>query len=243
MENYFVWQIVTRDTKRNVTSTVNDYFHVKNTVDKVKIWCMATKYIKPIFLVHLHCVESNTLHRGLKEDTVTLPYGLYWKYHRANTKLRNLVKNQLKSPNKFALYMQKDWFIDEYYKQLIGIMNEEYIYNDIFDIIDEKKYHLLIFSYYYNAYNKTEIIHAIQQTIYDKIDDRITVDGILGDETTDYIKRYVNRYDGFGLLDQLQNNLFEMYKHKRDFNLNKNGWKNRLKNAVELTKIMYGKDR
>jgi len=243
IEYGFLQQMVTRDAKYNVTSTVDNYFHVENSIKKIKTWCEnKTDFIKPIFLVHLYCVESNTLHRGLKEDTVTLPYGLYWKYHKNNRKLRALVKNQLKSPSKFASYMAKDWFRDEYYKQLICILNIEYTYKELMGVIDEK-YHLLIFSYYYNAYNKHDIIHAIQKIIYDRINNSIVVDGILGNQTIDFIKKYINDYVGYSVLDGLKNNLFEMYEHKKNFNLNKNGWKNRLENAVKLTKIMYGKDR
>ena len=224
---------------------------VMEHIETVNSVCNRDEYLLKEYLIHLHCVETNTVHYNVGESHRTLPYGLYLKYHLKNRKLKALISTIVDSGNtkwyrvtnkqfKRASYFNY-WFIGKYYEVLLKIIRNEYIDKSLFDVVDKDKLWVLLFSYIYNKGESKSLIYALQTFIRKERKEKILTDGILGKQSkglfkehlysvsinnTEKIKDYIFKY-GYG-----------KHTNKNLFALNQHGWKNRLDNAVGIIKIM-----
>jgi len=227
---------------------------VEDTLLKIEKSINKHGHLLKEYLVHLHCVETNTVHNNIGESHRTLPYGLYMKYHQDSKELKTLISSisnvaserwyrisnkQFKKASYFNY-----WFIGKYYEVLFDIIDKKYIDKKLFDIVD-KKIWLLMFSYIYNKGESKSLIYALQTYIFmEKKEKNIIIDGIIGDQSRRLFIKHLSNGDDICMktVEVIADYIFEYgyKKHVRNqdlFALNKHGWRNRLNNAVGIIKI------
>jgi len=257
MIDKLLYQMVLIDKGIDILSPMindNRIKEVEDTLETIEKSINKHGHLLKEYLVHLHCVETNTVHYNTGESYRTLPYGLYIKYHKDNRELKTLLSSTSNGSAiniwyritnrqfKKASYFNY-WFMGKYYEVLLDIIENNYIDKKLFDLVD-KKIWLLMFSYIYNKGESKSLIYALQMFIkIEKKDKNIIIDGIIGNQSNSLFIQHFSNGDDICMktIEKIADYIFE-YGYKKHVNkdlfaLNKHGWRNRLNNAIGIIKI------
>ena len=222
---------------------------VKECIDILNKICNEDEYLMTEYLIHLHCVETNTVHFNIGEKHRTLPYGLYLKYHLNNRPLKALISSIVDSGTRWYRVSNKQfkrasyfnyWFMEKYYEILLKIISKEYINKTLFDVVDKDKLWVLLFSYIYNKGESKSLIYALQMFLKKEKKEKIIVDGILGKQSKKLFKEHlysIGSDDLRKIADYIFKYGYEKHTNNDLFLLNQYGWKNRLQNAIGIIEI------
>ena len=260
MIDKLLYQMVLIDKGIDILSPMINDNRIKEVEDTLlKIDEIVNKehsYLLKEYLVHLHCVETNTVHNNVGESHRTLPYGLYMKYHQDSKELKTLISSISNGADRWYRISNKQfkkasyfnyWFIGKYYEVLFDIIDKKYINKKLFDLVN-KKIWILMFSYIYNKGESKSLVYALQTYIFmEKKEENIIIDGIIGDQSSRLFIQHLSDGDDISMqtVEVIAKYIFD-YGYKKHVNkdlfaLNKHGWKNRLNNAIGIIKIKWFK--